>query len=183
MENFFEFLKGNITIIDIIFTLFILYNLISGIKNGLIGSLLSFSKWIIAFLAVKYFLPIFRPYVDGILSSEFVTDLIIGSFIFFITLFLILLINKGLKKTVKWSGMGSIDTLFGFLFGAIKGYVYFITIFTVINLIHPYNRWHDSLNKGVTFEIILWGNELVVETFPKRYEYIDKSREKLEKFK
>ena len=76
--------------------------------------------------------------MDGILPSEFVTDLIIGSFIFFITLFLFLLINKGLKKTVNWSGLGSIDTIFGFLFGAIKGYIYFITIFTVINLAHPY---------------------------------------------
>ena len=85
MENFFEFFKENITVIDIIFIIFILYNLISGIKNGLIGSLLSFSKWIVAFLAVKYFLPIIRPYVDGILTSEFVTDLVVGSFIFFIT--------------------------------------------------------------------------------------------------
>ena len=101
MENFFEFLKENLTVLDIIFIIFILYNLISGIKNGLIGSLLSFSKWIIAFLAVKYFLPVLRPYADGILSSEFVTDLIIGCLIFFITLFLFLLINKGLKKTVK----------------------------------------------------------------------------------
>ena len=41
-----------------------------------------------------------------------------------------------------------------------------------------------KLNKpGVTFEIIIWGNELVVETFPKRYEYIDKSKEKFKKFK
>ena len=183
MDNFFEFLKENITVIDIIFSVFILFNLISGIKNGLIGSLLSFSKWIMAFLAVKFLLPVTRPYVDGILSSEFITDLIIGSFIFFITLFLVLLINRGLEKTVKWSGMGSIDTLFGFLFGSIKGYIYFTTIFTVINLTHPYDKWHDSLNKGVTFEIILWGNELVVETFPKRYDYIDKSKEKLEKFK
>ena len=54
MENFFEFLK-NTTVIDIIFIIFVLYNLISGIKNGLIGSLLSFSKWIVAFLAVKFF--------------------------------------------------------------------------------------------------------------------------------
>ena len=182
MENFFEFFKENITVIDIIFIIFILYNLISGIKNGLIGSLLSFSKWIVAFLAVKYFLPIIRPYVDGILTSEFVTDLVVGSFIFFITLFLVLLINKGLKNSIKWSGMGSIDALFGFIFGAIKGYIYFISIFTVINLAHSYERWHDSLNKGITFKIILWGNELVVETFPKRYEYIDKSKEKLKKF-
>ena len=100
-----------------------------------------------------------------------------------ITVALVLLISKGLKKTINWSGMGSIDKLFGFIFGAIKGYIYFITIFTVINLVHPYERWHDSLNKGFTFEIIIWGNELVVETFPKRYEYIDKSKEKLEKFR
>ena len=65
-----------------------------------------------------------------------------------------MLINKGLKKTVNWSGMGSIDTLFGFLFGAIKGYIYFIAIFTVINFAHPYERWHDSLNNGIAFGII-----------------------------
>ena len=86
MENFFEFLKENTTVIDIIFIIFVLYNLISGIKNGLIGSLLSFSKWIVAFFSSKvFFLPIFRPYVDGILSSEFVTDLINWLFYIFIT--------------------------------------------------------------------------------------------------
>ena len=44
MENFFEFLKEDVTSLDIILILFVLYNLVSGIKNGLIGSLLSFSK-------------------------------------------------------------------------------------------------------------------------------------------
>ena len=100
MENFFEFLKEDVTSLDIILILFVIYNLVSGIKNGLIGSLLSFSKWVIAFLAVKYLLPISRPYVDGLLSSEFVTDLIVGTSIFFITLYLVLLVNKGLRKTV-----------------------------------------------------------------------------------
>ena len=183
MENFFEFLKEDVTSLDIILILFVLYNLVSGIKNGLIGSLLSFSKWVIAFLAVKYLLPISRPYVDGFLSSEFVTDLILGTSIFFITLYLVLLINKGLRKTVKWSGLGSIDTLFGCIFGFIRGYFYFIIIFSIVNLAHPYERWHDSLNKGATFKIIMWGNELIVDNFPKRYEYLDKSKEKLKKLK
>ena len=64
-----------------------------------------------------------------------------------------MLINKGLKKTVKWSGMGSIDTLFGFLFGGIKGYIYFITLFTVINLTHPYDKWHDLLIKVLPLKL------------------------------
>ena len=76
MENIYYSLKESITVIDILFISFILYNLFSGIKNGLIASLISFLKWIIAFLAVKYFLPVIRPYVDGILPSEIMTDII-----------------------------------------------------------------------------------------------------------
>ena len=146
-------------------------------------TLISFSKWIIAFFSVKLLLPILRPYLDDIISSELMTDIILGSVIFFITLFIVLLINKGLKKTIKWSGLGSIDTIFGFIFGIVKGYIYFISLFTVINFLHPNDRWPDYLNKGVTFDFIIWGNEVMIEAFPKRYEYLDKGREKLDKIK
>ena len=84
---------------------------------------------------------------------------------------------------MKWSGLGSVDTIFGSIFGFIKGYIYFVFLFTIINFIHPYDKWNDSFNKGVSLNIILWGNEIIIETFPKRYEYIDKSREKLDKLK
>ena len=183
MDDLIKFFEGSISLLDLIFILFISINLISGLRNGLIGSLASFSKWVIAFLAVKYLLPVLRPYADGLISSKFMTDIILGSLIFFISLFLILLIGKGLKKTIKWSGLGTIDRVFGLIFGTIKGYIYFVTLFTIINLIHPYNRWSDSLNRGISFDTIMWGNELLIDTFPKRYEYIDKSKDKLDKFK
>ena len=183
MESFFEIFDGTVSLLDVILILYVLFNLISGIRNGFVSSLFSFSKWIIAFLSVKFLLPVFRPYLDGIISSELMTDIILGSVIFFITLFIVLLINKGLKKTIKWAGLGSIDTAFGFIFGTIKGYVYFISLFTVINFLHPNDRWPDYLNKGLTFDYIIWGNELMIEAFPKRYEYLDKSREKLDKIK
>jgi len=183
MDSFFEIFEGNVSILDVILILYILFNLISGIRNGFVSSLISFSKWIIAFLSVKFLLPILRPYLDDIISSELMTDIILGSVIFFITLFIVLLINKGLKKTIKWAGLGSIDTAFGFIFGIIKGYIYFISLFTVINFLHPNDRWPDYLNKGLTFDYIIWGNELMIEAFPKRYEYLDKSREKLDKIK
>ena len=183
MDSFFEIFEGTVSLLDIILILYILFNLISGIRNGFVSSLISFSKWIIAFLSVKFLLPILRPYLDDIISSELMTDIILGSVIFFITLFIVLLINKGLKKTIKWAGLGSIDTAFGFIFGIIKGYIYFISLFTVINFLHPNDRWPDYLNKGLTFDYIIWGNELMIEAFPKRYEYLDKSREKLDKIK
>jgi len=183
MDSFFEIFEGTVSLLDSILLLCILFNLISGIRNGFVSSLISFSKWIIAFLSVKFLLPILRPYLDDIISSELMTDIILGSVIFFITLFIVLLINKGLKKTIKWAGLGSIDTAFGFIFGIIKGYIYFISLFTVINFLHPNDKWPDYLNKGLTFDYIIWGNELMIEAFPKRYEYFDKSREKLDKIK
>ena len=183
MDSFFEIFEGTMSLLDVILILYVLFNLISGIRNGFVSGLISFSKWIIAFLSVKFLLPILRPYLDDIISSELMTDIILGSVIFFITLFIVLLINKGLKKTIKWSGLGSIDTAFGFIFGIIKGYIYFISLFTVINFLHPNDRWPDYLNKGLTFDYIIWGNELMIEAFPQRYEYLDKSREKLDKIK
>jgi len=183
MDSFFEIFEGTVSLLDVILILYVLFNLISGIRNGFVSGLISFSKWIIAFLSVKFLLPILRPYLDDIISSELMTDIILGSVIFFITLFIVLLINKGLKKTIKWAGLGSIDTAFGFIFGIIKGYIYFISLFTVINFLHPNDRWPDYLNKGLTFDYIIWGNELMIEAFPKRYEYLDKSREKLDKIK
>ena len=183
MDSFFEIFEGTVSLLDIILMLYIIFNLISGIRNGFVSSLISFSKWIIAFLSVKFLLPILRPYLDDIISSELMTDIILGSVIFFITLFIVLLINKGLKKTIKWAGLGSIDTAFGFIFGIIKGYIYFISLFTIINFLHPNDRWPDYLNKGLAFDYIIWGNELMIEAFPKRYEYLDKSREKLDKIK
>ena len=171
MDSFFKIFEGTVTLLDAILIIYILFNLISGIRNGFIASLISFSKWIIAFLSVKFLLPILRPYVDNIISSKLVTDIILGSFIFLITLFIVLLINKGLNKTIKWAGLGSIDTFFGFIFGMVKGYIYFVSLFTVINFLHPNERWPEYLNKGLTYNYIIWGNRLMIEAFPKRYAY------------
>ena len=136
MESFFEIFKETVSLLDVILILYILFNLISGIRNGFVSSLISFSKWIIAFLSVKLLLPILRPYLDDIISSELMIDMILGGVIFFITLFIVLLINKGLKKTIKWSGLGSIDTVFGFIFGSSSIDLithYGIAIFTQMN--------------------------------------------------
>ena len=183
MSDFFNNFKDLITILDIIFIFFIIVNLISGLRNGFVSSLLSFSKWLIAFYGVKILLPILRPYLDGLIESELITDIILGSVIFFLILFITLLIIKGLKKTIKWSGLGSIDTAFGFIFGILKGYVYFVSIFSILSFVHPYEKWPDYLNNGKSVNIIIWGNDLLLDILPHRYEYIDKGTEKLNKLK
>ena len=183
MSDFFNNFKDLITVLDIIFIFFIIVNLISGLRNGFVANLISFSKWLIAFYGVKILLPVLRPYLDGLIESELITDIILGTVIFFLILFITLLIIKGLKKTIKWSGLGSIDTAFGFILGILKGYIYFISIFSILNFVHSYEKWPDYLNKGKSINITIWGNDLLLDILPHRYEYIDKGTEKLNKLK
>jgi hypothetical protein len=43
------------------------------------------------------------------IQSDFINNVGIGIVVFILTLFLSILIGKGLGKTVKWSGLGSVD--------------------------------------------------------------------------
>ena len=61
--------------------------------------------------------------------------------------------------------------------------VYFVSIFSILNFVHPYEKWPDYLNNGKSIDIIIWGNDLLLDILPHRYEYIDKGTEKLNKLK
>ena len=88
MDNFLN-LINDFSIIDYIFIFFIIFFAFLCFKKGFVLSLLSFLKWIIAYILVKVFLPIITPYTANIIKSEFANDITIGSIIFIISIFLI----------------------------------------------------------------------------------------------
>ena len=180
MDNFLDLLS-NFSIIDYIFLSFVFFFAFLGLNNGFVLTLLSFLKWIVAFILVKILLPIVTPYTENIIKSEFTNDLIVGTIIFILSIFLIMLIMKGIKKTMSWTGLGPIDKFFGFIFGFFKGYVYFIALYSIINFMHPSDRWSNSFNKGKFMTFIISGQNFLEENLPKRYEYIDKSKKNVEK--
>ena len=55
-----------------------------------------------------------KPYVKDIIDNEYILDIILGLGIFALVIFIILMINKGISKAVKYSGLGRVDTIFGF---------------------------------------------------------------------
>ena len=180
MDKFLDYIHVFSTI-DFIFVFFSILNSLWSLKNGFVLSLLSFLKWILSIVAVKIFLPLITPYTENIIESEFAHDIVFGGIIFVIILFLIILISKGMKKTMSWSGLGGVDKFFGFIFGFAKGYVYFISIFSFLHFVHPYPKWSSNLNEGKFFKSIVWGQEFFAENLPKRYEYIEKSKENVDK--
>jgi len=180
MDNFLN-LINDFSIIDYLFIFFIFFFAFLGLNKGFVLSLLSFLKWIIAFVLVKILLPIITPYTENIIKSEFTHDILIGTIIFILSIFSIMLIMKGMKKTMTWTGLGPIDKFFGFIFGFFKGYAYFIVLYSVINFIHPTDRWSNNFNKGKFMNLIVDGQNFLEENLPKRYEYIDKSKKNVEK--
>jgi len=180
MDSFLDLIK-TFSVIDFIFIAFLILNSLLSLNNGFALSLLSFLKWIFALISVKIFLPILTPYTESFVKSEFTHDMLFGSIIFILSVFLIILVSKGLKRTVSWTGFGGVDKFFGFIFGFLKGYVYFVSIFTLLNFMHPHTRWSSSLNDGKFFESIIWGQKFLEENLPKRYEYIEKSKENVDK--
>jgi len=70
MDSFINFFKSNnINIFDIIVALIILFNLISSLKKGFVLSLISFLKWIIAFIIAKYSIPYVLTYISKIIEN------------------------------------------------------------------------------------------------------------------
>ena len=167
--SFFDF--GYLTI-----TIFYLFRCA---KNGFILSILSASKWVLAYVLTLFIFPKAKPYVEGIIDNKYILDIILGVGLFVLILFLILLINKGLKRAVTYTGLGSLDKTFGFFFGFVKSYIIAVCIFTTINIVYNYERWPINTSKSFSFEWVEKGSNYLIKEFPSKEEYND-AKEKIE---
>ena len=119
---------------DIIYLVFTVLSLITCTKKGFLLSILSASKWLLAYVVTLFLFPKVKPYFEDIVDSEYVLDLAVGLGLFIIIIFLILLINKGINKAVTYSGLGNLDRIFGFFFGFIRSYVIVAVSYTHLTL-------------------------------------------------
>ena len=168
-----------ISFFDIIYIILTILSLNKCTKNGFILSVLSASKWLLAYLLTLFFFPKFKPFVDGIIDNEYVLNILLGSIIFIIIIFIILLFNKGLKKAVTYSGMGSVDKMFGFFFGFFRAYIIAVCIFSTINIVYNFERWPINLDKSISFPWVEKGGNYLIKEFPSQKEHED-TKEKIE---
>ncbi|MEC7136353.1 MAG: CvpA family protein [Pseudomonadota bacterium] len=158
----------------------LLYNVVQCFLKGFSLSLISFMKWILSTIITIVLVPKLQPVVSEYIDSEFVNNIGLSIGIFFISLFIIILIGKTLSKTVTWTGVGSIDKGFGFIFGFFKGYIVIICIFSILNWFYPYQNWGISTEDAFSFNLVNKGSEILIEEFPSNEDFID-TKEKIEK--
>ena len=120
---------------DIIYLIFTVLSLIACTKKGFLLSILSASKWLLAYVLTLFLFPKVKPYFKNIIDSEYVLDLAIGIGLFIIIIFIILLINKGINRAVSYSGLGNLDRIFGFFFGFLRSYVIVVCIYSTLNIL------------------------------------------------
>ena len=170
----------NINLLDIFFILVLTYNVVQCFLKGFSLSLISFMKWILSTVITIILVPKLQPIVSEYVQSEFINNVGLGVSVFIFILFVTILIGKTLSKAVTWTGVGSIDKVFGFLFGFFKGYIVSICLFSIFNWFYPYQNWGISANKAFSFNLINKGSEILIKEFPSNEDFID-TKEKIEK--
>ena len=180
MLNVFESVAKNFNVFDLSVFFIFTYCIIQCFIKGFSLSLISFMKWVISTIVTIILVPKLQPIVSEYIESEFVNNVGLGVLIFVITLFLIILTGKALSRAVTWTGVGSIDKIFGLLFGVFKGYVVSVCIFSILNWFYPYKNWGISAEDAISFKFINQGSEILIEEFPSGEDFID-TKEKIEK--
>ena len=173
-----DFYKA-ISILDLIYLFISFLSIIKCYRKGFVLSILAASKWLLAYIITIILFPLTKPYFKNIIDSEYVLDVSLGVTIFVLVIFVILMINKGIGKAVKYSGLGTLDSVFGFFFGFIRGYVVCILLFSGVNIVYNYNKWPINLNKSYSFLYIEKGSNYLIKEFPNEKKY-QNSKEKIE---
>jgi len=177
--EFFREIFNLISTIDLIYALITILSLIKCYNKGFVLSILSMSKWLFAYIITLIIFPKLKPYVKNLIDNEYVLDVGLGIAIFIVVIFLILLINKGISKAIKYTGLGSLDTVFGFFFGFIRAYIVSICIFSGVHIVYNYDKWPINLDKSYTFPYLEKGSNYLLKVFPNEKTYRD-SKEKIE---
>ncbi len=168
-----------LTLFDVIYAAITLLTVIQCSKKGFTLSLLSTSKWILAIIITIIAVPKLIPWAGNFIDSEYTITIVLGISVFLITIFIILLTSRGISKVVKYSGLGGLDSFFGFLFGFAKGYIICVFLFSLINWLHPYEKWPMKTEESFTFSYVYNGSNYLIKVLPNEENYID-TKEKIE---
>ena len=177
----FETLKefyNSISIIDLIYLILTILSLIKCYSKGFVLSVLAMAKWLLAYIITLIVFPKIKPYVEDAIDNQYILDIGLGIGIFIIVIFFVLLINKGISKAVRYTGLGSLDTIFGFFFGFVRSYIIAVCIFSGVHIIYNYDKWPINLDKSYIFPYLEKGSNYLLKEFPDEKTYQD-SKEKI----
>ena len=179
MSDLLKDFYNSTSIIDIGYLIVNIFSLIKCYKKGFVLSILSMAKWLLAYVITLLIFPRVKPYFKNIIDNEYVLDVGLGVTIFVVVIFFVLMVNKGLSRAIRYTGIGSLDTVFGFFFGFIRAYIISICIFSGVHIVYNYDKWPINLDKSYIFPYLEKGSNYLLKEFPNEKTY-QNSKEKIE---
>ena len=179
MPDFLMNIYETVSIIDLSYLILTILSLVKCYRRGFVLSILSMAKWLLAYILTLIIFPRVKPYLNNIIDNEYVLDVSLGITIFIILIFLILLINRGISKAIRYTGIGSLDTIFGFFFGFFRSYIICVCIFSGVHIVYNYDKWPINLDKSYIFPYLKKGSNYLLKEFPNEKTYQD-SKEKIQ---
>ncbi len=179
MIEFVKDINEIISFIDLIYIIITILSLIKCYKKGFVLSILAMAKWLLAYIITLIIFPKIKPFAKGVIDNEYILDVGLGIIIFVFVIFLVLLINKGISRAIKYTGLGSLDTIFGFFFGFLRSYIIAVCIFSGIHIVYNYDKWPINADKSFIFPYLEKGSNYLLKEFPNEKKYQD-SKEKIE---
>ena len=164
---------------DIFYLVFTILSLINCTKKGFLLSVLSASKWLLAYVLTLFLFPKVKPYFIDIIDSEYVLDIAVGVSLYVILIFIILMVNKGINRAVTYSSLGNLDRIFGFFFGFLRAYVIVVCIYATLNIIYNHKKWPINLDDSFTYPWVEKGSNYLIKEFPDKKDY-EETKEKVQ---
>ena len=170
MDSFIDFID-EVSSFDLIYIVITVLSLIKCSKKGFVLSIFAASKWLLAYVITLVLFPKAKPFVKDIIDNEYVLDIALGVAIFIVVIFIVLLINKGISKAVTYSGLGTLDKIFGFFFGFLRAYIVAVCIFSTINIVFNHKKWPINLDQSFAFPWVENGSNYLIKEFPDQKQY------------
>ena len=181
MSDIIEFIQSSISAFDLIVFLIVVYSMAQCAAKGFMISLLSFSKWLLALIITIILVPKLNPLLQDYIETNYYSDIGFGIFIYIISLFVIINIGKAISNAVTWTGLGTVDKIFGLIFGIFKGYVICVCIFALLNWFYPHEKWPITTNNTYFFPIVFSGSNFLIKEFPNSEDHYDQTKEQIQK--
>ncbi len=137
--------------------------------RGLTRELLSILSWLIAAIAVLYFVLNHRDFAEDIATQMQaqvpIVQVAIGALIFLVVLIVVHLVTARISDTILDSQVGMIDRILGFLFGVARGFVLIVIPYMFYVSFFPDEEQHfEFVRKAQTLPAIKSTGEAIQST-------------------
>ena len=147
-------------------------------RKGFVLSLLSCSKWLLAYVITLILFPKVKPYFKNIIDNEYVLMLALDYY-FYCSYFYYCLLIKGLVKLLNILDLEGLILYLDSFLVLLEAYIISVCIFSAIHIVYNYDKWPINIDKSYVFPYLEKGSNYLIKEFPNEKTYQD-SKEKIE---